>query len=273
MLRFVAIMTGILLCLPLLSLQAQEKSEQDRYPTIEYPPGYYKGAFFFSFIGGRSIAPSGSFIRHEKEYDELLALQIRNGDYINPIRTITANSNLPSSFDAEYTPGYSWQIELEYGTFSHFGFGFTVSQFSIEAKRQDVFLSGANPPLVTPVPISTTLYNGTAAMGMAAFHPIEKSVFDPYVVVRAGMVGFNGQAHSSSLPDPNRLSNRIQNGLGMATGAGLGVNIHFTRVVGIKAEAFYHKQFLKSDNFPTRTLDTYTAQIGVVVNTTRLFPN
>jgi len=270
MLRFVSVMVGLLLCLPFLSLHAQEKSEQDRYPTIEYPPGYYKGAFFFSFIGGRSIAPSGSFIRHEKEYDKLLALQIRNGDYINPI---SVSTSLPPSYDAEYTPGYSWQIELEYGTFSYFGFGFTVSQFSIEAKRQDVFLSGTTPALVTPLPMRTTLYNGTAAMGMAAFHPVQKSVFDPYVVLRAGMVGFNGQAHSSNLPDANRLSNRIQNGLGMATGAGLGVNIHFTRVVGIKAEAFYHKQFLKSDNFPTRTLDTYTAQIGVIVNTTRLFPN
>lgn len=110
----------------------------------------YKGAFFFSFIGGRSIAPSGSFIRHEKDYDKTLALQIRNGDYINPLSAATSNTNLPSSFDAEYTPGYSWQIELEYGTFSYFGFGFTVSQFSIEAKRQDVFLSGASPALVTP---------------------------------------------------------------------------------------------------------------------------
>lgn len=33
------------------------------------------------------------------------------------------------------------------------------------------------------------------------------------------MVGYNGQAHSSSIPDPDRLSNRIQNGPGMATGA------------------------------------------------------
>ena len=253
------------------SLQAQEKTEQDRYPTIEYAPGYYKGAFFVSAIGGRSIAPSGSFIRHEKNYDKLLALQIRNRDYVNPLTS--ENPNLPSSFNAEYSPGYSWQIELEYGTFSHFGFGFAVSQFSIEAKRQDVFLSGADQPYVTPAPMSTTLYNGTAAMGVAAFHPIEKSIFDPYIVLRAGMVGFNGQAHSSNLPDANRLSNRIQNGLGIATGAGLGVNVHFTRVFGIKAEGFYHKQFLKADNFSTRTLDTYTAQIGFIINTTRLFPD
>lgn len=273
MLRSIAVMAGVLLCLPLLSLHAQEKSERDRYPTLEYPPGYYKGVFFFSSIGGRSIAPSGSFIRHEKNYDRLLSLQIQNGDFENPLNEESSATQFPSSFDAEYTPGYSWLVELEYGTFSHLGFGFTVSQFSIEAKRQDVFLSGRTPPLVTPLPLRTTLYNGTAAMGMAAFHPIEKSVFDPYLVLRAGMVGFNGEAHSSSLPNANRLSNRIQNGLGLATGAGLGVNIHFTRVVGIKAEAFYHKQFLKSDNFPTRTLDTYTAQIGIIVNTTRLFPN
>lgn len=246
------------------------KPEKDRYPTLQYPPGFYQGGFFVSIVAGRSLAPGGSYIRHEKEYDHNLALQLQQGQVANPM---SSEGGLPSSFDAQYTPGYSGQVELEYGTFPHVGFGFTMTQFSIKAERQDVILSSRQPALVTPVPVATTLYRGTSATGLATYHFFEKSVFDPYVALRAGMVGFAGEAHAANLPDSNRLSNKVQNGLGAATGLGLGVNIHMTREFGIKAEAAYHKQYLKSDQFSSRTLDTVTAQVGIIVNTTRLFPD
>lgn len=271
--NIIALLIATLISPTFLNAQEIEKKETDRYPVLEYPPGYYKGAFFISLIGGRSIAPTGTFIRHEKTYDKILSLQIRNGDYINPITSNLPNTSLPPNFDAQYTPGYTWQIELEYGTFSHFGFGFAINQFSIEAKRQDIMMTGASPPIVSPVPLSTTLFNGTSAVGVATFHPIQKAVFDPYAVVRLGAVGFTGEAHPSTIPNPNRLSNSIENGLGLATGAGLGINIHISRAVGIKAEGFYHRQYLKSDQFSTRTLNTFTAQIGIILNATRLFPD
>lgn len=273
----VAIFMGLVCLLGFfpVHLRADEKSEKqmpekDRYPTLQYPPGFYQGGFFLSIMGGRSIAPGGSYIRHEKDYDRRLAMQVQQGQIVNPV---SAPADLPQTFDAQYTPGYSGQLDLEYGTFSHVGFGFTMTQFSIKADRQDVMLSTRRPPIVTPVPVATTLYRGTTATGLAAFHFFEKTVFDPYLAMRAGMVGFSGEAHAGDMPDPNRLGNRIQNGIGIATGLGLGVNIHMTREFGIKAEAEYHKQYLKSDQFSSRTLDTVTAQVGIVVNATRLFPD
>lgn len=37
------------------------------YAKLKYPPGFYQGAFLISFMGGGSLAPSGSFISHEKK--------------------------------------------------------------------------------------------------------------------------------------------------------------------------------------------------------------
>jgi hypothetical protein len=243
-----------------------------KYPTIEYPQGYYQGVFLLSFMGGRSIAPSGSFIRHEKRYDRNIALLTQLGTYENPIRSnLPQNQHISGYFDSKYSPGYSGQIDLEYGTFPNFGFGFTLSQFSINATRQDVIPLSGDPLKITPIPVDSVLYRGTSAMAMGTYHPLQKSVFDPYLVLRAGVVGFTGEAHSGELSNPSQINKGIQNGLGLATGAGAGMNIHLTRQFGIKVESFYNKQFLRSDSFSTRTLNIFTAQIGVVMNTTRLF--
>src|SRR6185295_15362164 len=56
----------------------KEKKEKDKkelekyYARLKYPPGFYEGAFLISFMGGTSLASGGSFISHEKVYDERL---------------------------------------------------------------------------------------------------------------------------------------------------------------------------------------------------------
>ena len=103
-------------------------------------------------------------------------------------------------------------------------------------------------------------------MFLATYHPLPKHFFDPYLAVRMGIVGFTGEAHSGI--DSNRFAytNKVNNGMGGIAGLAGGLNIYIGRFTGIKTEVAYHKEYLRADQFSTRTLNSYQAMIGFFLN-------
>lgn len=225
--------------------------EKKIYQTIKYKPGYYQGIFMISMMSGSTLSPSGSFINHEKDYDLALKNRVLTGD----IRQSYVGT--PAQYyQAEYTPGDSGQIDLEYGFTDHIGLGFSLFQYALYSSRQDVLNQGpgtfttfSSQDFVDPVPQKRRLYRGSTAAFLTTYHFFSKSFFDPYISVKAGVVAFTGEAHASLYNDKTRLTNKINNGLGSHLGAGIGLNIHFGRYWGLKTDVSYSKQYLHSDLF------------------------
>ena len=244
--------------------EEEQKSIQKYYAKLKNPPGFYEGAFLVSFMGGTTLAPSGSYISHEKVYDQTIQ---------NKILTDQVNQDLNPSYKGYYfqpnhTPGIARQFDFEYGWKDKIGMGFTIMQNSLEAVRQDVIPGVASyyKEYVDLVPRKRTIYRGNSMSFLATFHPLPKTFFDPYVAFRAGIVGFTGEAHSGIYPDRFAYSNKVNNGIGGIVGLAGGLNIYFGRYSGLKTEVAYYNEYLKSDEFSTRTLNSYQAMIGFFLN-------
>lgn len=250
-------------------IQKNNAELEKYYAKLKYPPGFYEGAFLISFMGGGTLAPSGTFISHEKNYDNVLQYKVVNKevsqDYYNQGNIRNEQSGL--YFKPTYTPGVASQFDFEYGWKEKIGLGFTVMQNSMNAKRQDV-IPGISyyKEYVDPFPRERTIYRGNSMSFLATYHPIPRNFFDPYLAARAGVVSFTGEAHSGITHDRFVYSNQITSGIGGIVGVGAGLNIYLGRYFGIKAEVDYYREFLKSDQFSMRTLNSYQAMIGVFVN-------
>ncbi|XDD47501.1 hypothetical protein AB3N60_05285 [Leptospira sp. WS39.C2] len=239
------------------------------YAKLKYPPGFYQGAFLISFMGGGTLAPSGSFISHEKNYDSALQYKVVTKEVSQDYypQGVVRNQDPGLYFKPTYTPGVASQFDFEYGWKEKIGLGFTVMQNSLNAKRQDV-IPGLSyyKEYVDPFPRERTIYRGNSMSFLATYHPIPRNFFDPYLVARAGVVSFTGEAHAGLSHDKFVYSNQISSGIGSIVGVGGGLNIYLGRYFGIKAEVDYYREFLKADQFSMRTLNSYQAMIGVFVN-------
>ena len=244
------------------------------YAKLKYPPGFYEGAFLISFMGGGTLAPSGSFISHEKNYDSTLQYKIVTKEVSQDYypQGLIRNDQSGLYFKPTYTPGVASQFDFEYGWKEKIGLGFTVMQNSMKAKRQDV-IPGLSyyKEYVDPFPRERTIYRGNSMSFLATYHPIPKNFFDPYLAARAGVVSFTGEAHSGNSHDRFVYSNQITSGIGSIVGLGAGLNIYLGRYFGIKAEVDYYREFLKADQFSMRTLNSYQAMVGVFVNLSNVF--
>ncbi|MCB1173118.1 MAG: hypothetical protein KDK39_06120 [Leptospiraceae bacterium] len=243
-----------------------QPSQNDQYyPKVDHPPGFYEGVILFSLMGGQTLAPSGSYIKDEKYYDDTVRTRIQLGEFGPP-------SLLQPGvvFQPEYLAENIYQMDIEYGVWEHFGLGLTLFQFYMNARRQDIHNLPNNIVFYDPLPTKSNLYQGTGASMLFSYHPFTKKFIDPYLVLRAGVVGFTGEGHQGPYKDATRFSNKIHNGLGAVIGGGLGTNVFIGRKFGIKLEADYYQQFLKSDLFSKRNLNTYHAQIGFFMNVSSL---
>lgn len=254
---------------------SQEESQKNKaelnkyYAKLKYPPGFYEGAFLISFMGGSTLAPSGSFINHEKNYDNVLQYKVVNKEISQDYypRGTIGEQDQGLYFKPTYTPGVASQFDFEYGWREKIGLGFTIMQNSMNAKRQDV-IPGISyyKEYVEPFPRERTIYRGNSMSFLATYHPIPRNFFDPYIVGRAGVVSFTGEAHSGIFHDRFVYSNQITSGIGTIVGVGGGLNIYLGRYFGIKTEIDYYREYLRADQFSTRTLNSYQAMIGVFVN-------
>lgn len=243
--------------------QLNSEEEQKLYPKMIHPPGFYQGALLIGGAYGKSIAPNGSFVRHEKNYDKTMSLLIQNGEYTSGVEGLQN-----AYYEAEYIPKNTAQLEIEYGLFENFGIGMTALQYVITAKRQD-YIYGSDrmgDVLYEPFPTEHQLFSGNAVMILGSFHPVSRSILDPYFTIRVGGVAYTGEAHSDLLYNPNRSSARVRNGIGKVLGAGLGMNFHVSSAMGVKIEGNYYRSFLSSDQFASRTLNTYNVQAGFFIN-------
>ncbi len=249
--------------------QKKKREEEKFYAKLQHPPGFYQGAFFISFIGGSSLAPSGSFINHEREYDAILQRRIYNrevsqGPFVSP-------EGRGIYFKPTYSTGPASQFDFEYAWQKKIGLGFTIMRNSISAKRQDIIPGiSYSQEYADPVPKQRTVYDGRAISFLATYHLIPRNFFDPYFAARVGVLAFTGEAHANLVHDRFVYSNELSNGLGWMAGIGGGLNIYIGRYFGIKTEVDYNRQFLRADQFSNRTLNSYQAMIGVFVNLSNL---
>ncbi len=223
--------------------------------------GFYDGILLISMMKGVTMATSGSYIDHEKLYDEQLKDRIRSG--------AVQQQWLPGFdqvyFDAQYIPRDTSQLDMEFGITNRLGVGFTAMQFGIDVLRQETIPGiSYRKEVVDPLPVQRSLFRGSLLMGLLAFHPMPERILDPYVGVRAGFLGFVGEAHAGIYADPFKQTNEVRNGIGTAAGAAIGLNIHFSSYAGLKIESAYFREFLKSDLFSQRTMNTYHVQAGFV---------
>ena len=244
---------------------AKETESAARQKTAPKPTapviGFHEDALFVSIFGGKALAPNGSFIRHEKYYDSWVRTAIVQGTFGEKS---VLQPGLP--FIADYLPGDTYQFDLEYGLFEHLGLGLSLFQYDVKVARQDVHTFPFDVRIYDPVPTRRRLFRGTTAAVMLSFHPLSRKEIDPYLTARAGGASFTGEAHQFGFHDNLRFTNEIKNGTSMMVGAGLGVNLFWNDLVGLKMEASFNRQFLRSALFSTRTLNTYHGEIGVIFN-------
>jgi len=242
--------------------EENESGNSKYYPKMINPPGFYEGVFLISMIGGKTIAPGGSYLKHEKVYDERIRDNIVSGNYQS---VVPVNEN--RYFQAEYIPKGIGQMDLEYGSWEHFGTGISAFQYSIDTIRQDAIPgSSLDNVRYETVPVVRNLFKGNAITMLLTYHPVSRKILDPYLAFRAGFVGFSGEAHSALEYNPYRKSNKVRNGIGKVLGGGVGMNVFMGRTYGIKIEGSYYKNYLKADMFDNRILNSYHAQIGLFMN-------
>lgn len=255
---------GFMLALALPAAgSAQTKDLPDLAPSSR-TAGFEDGVFLVSYMRGMTVAVGGTYIEHERNYDDNLKARIATG----AVQQELVPSQPTVYYRSDYLPRDISQFDFEYGLSDRFGVGFTIVQYAVDTYRQDVIPGFSySREFIDPLPQQRNLFQGTAGMGLFTFHPLPARRFDPYLAVRGGALGFTGEAHQNLTHDRYRYTNRIRSGIGFAMGAGVGVNVFVLRkYAAIKFEASYNRMFLKSDMFANRTLNSYHAQAGIVVN-------
>lgn len=233
------------------------------------PVGFHSDFLALSMSNGRAIAPSGSFVDHEKRYDRSLRIRTATGGIPPLFGTVT-----PPIFDSEIVPKESVSGDLEAGIFPYLGMGIFGNYTRINITRQDVVALSPQVfrTIVEPVPITRTLYRGNTAGGFLALHPFPGRRVDPYAQLRIGGGGFSGEGHAFLDYDAYRPTNRIRNGTVALYGGAIGCNIYLDRGLFFKAETNYAHQILKSNMFASRSLNLYSVNIGIGLDFSRVEP-
>lgn len=240
-----------------------------RRPSGKTPVGFHSDFLALSISNGRAIAPSGSFVDHEKRYDRSLRVRTATGGIPPLLGAVT-----PPIFDSEIVPKESVSGDLEAGVFPYLGMGIFGNYTRINITRQDVVPLSPQVfrTIVEPVPITRTLYRGNTAGGFLSLHPFPGRRVDPYMQVRIGGGGFSGEGHAFLDYDAYRPTNRIRNGTVALYGGALGCNIYVDRGLFFKAETNYAHQILKSNMFASRSLNLYSVNIGIGLDFSRVEP-
>ncbi|MCE9597502.1 MAG: hypothetical protein K8S54_06000 [Spirochaetia bacterium] len=256
----------LIVCL-LISSQGWAEPLPEEAPTVapqrsqkKSTMGFHEGFLGLSLLNGKSLAPAGSLISQEKEYDKAVRYRVASGGFVPILPTPQ-----PLVFASEIIPRETVALEFEYGLSNYLGLGFFGMYSRIDISRQDILPLSTQlvRPVVEPLPVTRILYRGNVGGVSLFFHPLPTRRVDPYGGLRIGGGGFSGHAHSSLDPDPFRPSNRIRNGASALYGATLGTNIHVTDPVFLKVQVDYIRQNLKSNLFSSRSLGTYNILIGM----------
>jgi len=242
--------------------KTEDSSVSRYYPRPVHPPGYYSGAILIVNMGGNTYTAKGNFLDQEKLYDERVRDNILTGNY----------KSIYSEGDGLYLqPKYSLkgitQADIEYGYLDHFGLGISVFQYSISVDRQNVIPGIYKGSLYyNPIREESQIYKGDGLCLLFTYHPFSRTMLDPYIALRGGIVGFSGDFHPSLEFDPFNSSNSTTNGYGMVWGGALGINFYFSRGVGMRAEGTFYRKKLQSDQFDSRYLSSTHFQFGFFVN-------
>ena len=232
--------------------------------------GFHRGVIYLSFMAGMTLSAKGSLLDHEERYDEIQRYRTWSGQLT---QSFFGAPFTGPTFRMETSNQPIGQMDLEYGISSHFGMGFSLFHFKIRQERQDqtpgFFVSNslaARSDYVDAFPREGTLYQGTGLLYQFTYHPLSRSGIDPYIALRAGVSGFGGNAHQYLSRDMLREDTRINNGVGLVAGAGLGLNVFMGGPVGFRVEATVYRQALQADIFSRRGLSSAHLQVGLVMN-------
>jgi len=227
--------------------------------------GFLPGKIQLSLMGGASLASGGSFLRHEKDFDANLRTQyLLHGS--GRIQSFAPGIPAPPPLHSSYSANPIAQFDMEYGAASRLGLGFSIFQFSLDARRQNVIRElSYEKQTIEPYARERMIYMGTAATVLIAYHPWPARRFDPYLALRAGIVGFSGEARQYLTHDPLRGSDRVSGGRGGIYGGGIGINFYMSPELGFRLELSGYNQALRSDLFSVRRLHSYHGLFGIFI--------
>lgn len=216
-------------------------------------------------VGNNISAPGGSFVRHEKLYDQTQNLLISNRQltYPAPLESLP-----PSPKSSQYTPGIFFKIGFEYRLSKSFGIGSTVAMTNLFAKRSLFFIDPREgkafaSPLNFTDDFQLALTSFTADL---YYHFFDMGNFKPFAGVHSGIVFAQGIAHQSFQLAIDRQDEEIHNGRGYVYGASLSANIFFHEQFGIRPEFIFMRYDFTADEFSSRSYHNVFFNIGFFVN-------
>ncbi|MEQ8352138.1 MAG: hypothetical protein RH862_11680 [Leptospiraceae bacterium] len=226
------------------------------------PMGFHKDRMSISLLFGAPIsAPSGSFISHEKSYDNYLLYQIEGGQIATDLLGQQARYYNPS-----YDSGAMFISDLEAAFARNFGGGVSFLFSSVSTRRQDVLpWKDSSDRYIMNYPEDRVLYSEGALLGFLSYHPISESRFDPYIKLRAGITFVHGYSHQYTIPDPYTFETDINNGRGSIYGASLGVNVYLNQYSALTLEFTSIGRSISADQFSNRTLNNDYLSVGITL--------
>ncbi|WP_017850164.1 hypothetical protein [Leptospira interrogans] len=218
--------------------------------------------FIFVSVGNNLSTPNGSFVRHEKLFDQTQSLLMTNRQitYLPPYDTI---STTPKS--AQYTAGGFFKLGFEYLLSNSFGIGSTLGVTNLWSKRMNLILDPRDgrtyfSPINNKDGFQLALTSVTVDF---YYHFLEIGKFKPFVAIHTGMVFVDGIAHQGYQLAKDRQDETIHNGRGIVYGTTLGANFFFNKLVGVRPEIIYLKYDFKADEFASRSYNNVFFNIGL----------
>ncbi|MDH5657381.1 MAG: hypothetical protein OEZ34_15825, partial [Spirochaetia bacterium] len=251
------------------SLLAEEPEKDEEPEKLSHEssaePGFVKGAFYFSIWLGASLAPpDGSFIRHEKLYDETRNLEILQGQlgYIQPFESWVA---VPSK--NSYTSGGVFGFSFDYALSRFIGTGFSFFSTNVWAERHNTFRDPRDGRLyLIPFELDDDYQLGLSALSLdLGLHILPSKAVDPFIKFHGGPAFASGRAHQTFTKDFYKYNERIHNGRGFVYGASLGCNFYFDQRAAIQAEVKYLRYDFHADELSNRTFYNTFLSIGFLV--------
>ncbi len=222
-------------------------------------PGFHSDRVSISLLFGAPIsAPTGSFISHEKSYDNYLLYQIQTNEITTDLLGQQARF-----YNPVYESGAMFIWDLEAALSDHFGAGATLLFSSVSSRRQDVLpWRDSSNRYIMNYPDERVLYSEGALLGFVSYHPFSSSRFDPYVKLRAGITFAHGYSHQYTIPDPYIFESDLNNGRGSIYGASLGLNVYLNAYSAMTLEFSSIGRSISADQFSNRTLNNDYLSIG-----------
>ncbi len=224
--------------------------------------GFHSDRVSISLLAGAPIsAPSGSFISHEKGYDNYLLYQIQTGQITTDLLGQQARY-----YNPVYESGALFIWDLEAAMTDHFGAGVSMLFSSISTRRQDVLpWRDSSDQYIMNYPDERVLYSEGALLGFLSYHPLTANRFDPYIKLRAGITFAHGYSHQYNIPDPYIFEADLNNGRGAIYGASLGINVYLNQYSALTLEFSSIGRSISADQFSNRTLNNDYLSVGVTL--------